>query len=437
MSPPTQFHKLIRFAAVGAVVMAFAALLGALAFHHHGSRRLQSARAGFEHRWGHLTHNELPTEVPDNENGARWLVAGGRAIIGTLEDQKFCGMIANRSTQTWSDVETARVVRILSEQQPALHILIHSGAFETFHLGRNGSKVNHEETDFLSISMGLRLLVLEARLAWSEGRRSDSLAALNAIARAADGLMKTPMVMTSTLGSTAARWSIWMTAEIVGDACSDALILGEVLAILPSQDPVHSNDITMAVSVTEVADEGLDYIEELYDPSVGWSVPFWIPNRFLFEDLIIAGLIERWGRFIELGHQPAAQWPSDVGHSIWRDTAWPKWFAMTGTITPNLLSGRARAQAASTEMQQLRLAFDLRLASPNRLDPNVCELVTDASPTALTGKPLACRYDKNQGTILIEVPGAAETLPRFSTSDNRAARLPPIELALDCERVIP
>lgn len=417
--------------------MVIATLLGALAIHLYGSHRLATARTAFDARWGHLVDHQPPPSVPEHENGARWLVAGGQAIICTLEDQKFFGGLADRPAQTWSDVEMARAIRILREQRPALDILIRSGSFASFQLGRNGSKVNHAEIDFLSISMSLRLLVLEARLAWHEGRQSDCLAALNSVGRAADGLMTTPLAMTSTIGSAATRWSLWVVADIVGDPCSDAATLSEVLAILPSEDPVHSNDITMAVSVTEIADEGMDYIEEFYDPSVGWSVPFWIPNRFLFEDLFIAGLIERWGHFLDLAHQPAALWPSDVGHSIWRDTAWPKWVAMTGTITPNLLSSRARAQAASTEMQQLRLAFDLRLASPNGLDPDACDLSADTSPTALTGQPLACRYDESQDIILIEAPGADETLPNLSTGFNRAARLPPLELALECERVIP
>ncbi len=430
-------HTLIRYIAAGVAVLVIATLLGALAIHLYGSHRLTTARTALDARWGHLILREPPPTVPEHENGARWLVAGGQAIICTLEDQRFFGGLADRPARSWSDTERTRAIRILREQRPALDILIRSGSFSSFQLGRNGSKANHAEIDFLSVSLGLRLLVLEARVAWYEGRQSDCLAALNSVGRAADGLMRTPMVMTSTIGSAAARWSLWVATDIVGDPCSEATTLRETLAILPSVDPVHCNDITMAVSVTELADERMDYIEEFFDPSVGWSVPFWIPNRFLFEDLFIAGLIERWGRFLDLAHQPAAQWPSDVGHSIWRDTAWPKWLAMTGTITPNLLSGRARAQAASTEMQQLRFAFDLRLASPNGLDPNACDLSADATPTALTGQPLACRYDESQGIILIEAPGAAEPLPSLSTGSNRAARLPPLELVLNCERVSP
>jgi hypothetical protein len=88
-------------------------------------------------------------------------------------------------------------------------------------------------------------------------------------------------------------------------------------------------------------------------------------------------------------------------------------------------------------MQQLRIAFDLRRASPNGLGPESCSLVEDSSPTALTGKPLTCRYDKHLGIILIDAPGAAETLPTLSTGFNRAAQLLPLELALECERVIP
>jgi len=437
LTSPAAIRKLIRYAAGSAALLAIAALIGALAFHHYGSRRLQGARAAFEDRWGHLAPYDLPPETPDHENGARWLVAGSRAIICTLEDQKFFGGLADRSTRTWTKDETARATRILSEQNPALGILIRIGDLDSFHLGRQGSRANYDEIDFLGISIGLRLLIVEARLAWSEGRQSDCLAALNSVAHAADGLMRTPMVMTSTLGSAAARWTFWMAAEIVSDPCLETSVLNEILTILPSEDPVHCNDITMAASVREIADERLDYIDDFNDPAMGWSVPFWIPNRFLFEDLFIADLVERWGRFIELGHQPAVQWPQDTGRSVLRDTAWPRWFAMTGAFTPNLLGGRARAQAASAEMQQLGLAINLRLASPNGLDPTACELVTDASPTALTGKPLACRYDQDHEVILIEVPDGDRIPPNLFSRHNRSGHLPPLELAIECERVIP
>ena len=101
---------------------------------------------------------------------------------------------------------------------------------------------------------------------------------------------------------------------------------------------------------------------------------------------------------------------------------------MNGSYTPNLLSARVRVQAASTELQQLRAALDLRLASPDGLDEDACSLVEDTRPTVLTGEPISCRYDEKRELIVIEVPGAEKALSAFVPAGNHASRFPPIEL---------
>jgi len=101
---------------------------------------------------------------------------------------------------------------------------------------------------------------------------------------------------------------------------------------------------------------------------------------------------------------------------------------MNGSYTPNLLSARVRAQAASTELQQLRAALDLRLASPDGLDDDACSLMEDTRPTVLTGEPISCHYDEKRQLIVIKVPGAEKALSAFVAAGNHASRFPPIEL---------
>ena len=431
-------RRLLRWSALGIGALVITAGLGSLALHTYGSHRLEKVRTDLEARWGQLAQVTPSPPIPDHENGARWLMAGGQAIMCSIEDQKFIGYLSGRSARGWTNTEEARARWILHEQQSALRILVRSGSFDAFHLGANGSRANYEEIHFLSIVKGLRLLTLEARLAWSEGRTSDSLAALNAISRAADGLLRTPIVMTSTTGSAATRWSAQAAADIVSDPCTATETLEELRDVLPSEDPIHRGNITLAVAVFEIADDGLDYIEGFHDPSMGWSIPFWVSNRYLVEDLVVAEILERWGRYLEIGQQPAAHWPPDVGRSIWGDSSWPPWLALTGTFIPNLINDRVRTQAASTELRQLRAALDLRLASPDVLEPAACELLDDDRPTALTGEPITCRYDDERGVIVIEVPKAEQTLNAFVAPDNQAAQLPPIELPVgvvdaDCD----
>ena len=420
--------KLIRWSAMGIGLLVVSTALGLFGLHLYGAHRLKEARSDFDARWGHLVLEPPPTSLPDHENGARWLTTGGQAIICSLEDQKFIGYVSGESARGWTDTEQARARWILHEQHNALGLLLRSGSFETFHLGADGKRATYDEIDFLSVVMGLRLLTVEARLAWSEGRISDCLAALDAVSRAADGLLRTPIVMTSTIGSAATRWSASAAADLVRDPCTSTATLEELKDLLPSEDPIHSCNVTLTTSIAEIADEGLDYVEDFHDPSMSWSLPSWVSNRYLLEDLVVVEILERWGRFLEIGQPPAADWPADAARSSWGDTAWPPWIALAGALTPNLLSARVRAQAASAELQLLNTALDLRLESPNGLDLDACSLVDDTRPSVLTGEPISCRYDEGRVVIVIEVPGAEQTLSAFVEAHNHASRFPPIEM---------
>jgi len=413
---------------MGIGVLVVSGALGLFGLHLYGANRLKNARSDFDARWGHLVLEPTPTVLPDHINGARWLMAGSQAIICSLDDRKFIGALSGEPARGWTDTEQARARWILHEQQNALGILLRSGSFDAFHLGPNGSRATYDEIDFLSIVMGLRLLTVEARLAWTEGRTSDCLTALDAVSQATDGLLRTPIVMTSTIGSAAARWTAWAAAELLSDPCASTATLEKLRDLLPSEDPIHRCDVTLTTSIAEIADERLDYVEDLHDPSVSWSLPSWVSNRYLFEDLAVAEVLERWGRFLEIGHRPAADWPADAARTGWGDAEWPPWMALAGTFTPNLLSARIRAQAASTDIQQLKAALDLLLASPEGLDENSCSLVEDTRPTVLTGKPVSCGHSVDRGTIVIEVPEAEQTLSAFVSAANQASRFPPIEI---------
>lgn len=424
--------KIVRWTAMGIGFLIVSIALASFALHLYGAFRLNQARSDFDTRWVRTEPAPPPTSLPDHANGARWLMAGGQAIICSTEDMTFLGAISGRSAREWTETEQSRAKWILHEQQNALAILLRSGSFDAFHLGTEGSRATYDEINVLDIVTGLRFLTVEARLAWIEGRTSDSLMALETVSRAADGLLRTPIVMASIVGSAANRWLASATADLVDDPCTSAETLSELRNLLPLEDPVHSSHITLVNSVAEIADEGLDYVEDFHDPSVSWSLPLWVSNRYLLEDLLVAGIVERWGRFLELGQRPAAGWTPDAVRTGSEEPSWLSWIALAGAYTPNLLRTVVGAQAASTEIQQLRAALDLRLASPDGLNEASCSLVDDPRPTALTGEPIGCRVDEQRGLIVIEVPGAAQALIAFYLDHNHnGAQLPPIELRMD------
>jgi hypothetical protein len=421
-------RRLLRITGVLSCGFLLIALIGAFVLHTYGRHRLQTAREGFESTWGHLASVDAPPEVPENENGARWLTAGGYAIVWSLDDQKFIGGLSGRAVRTWTDTESSRARWILNEQQSALRILVRSGSFDAFHLGSIGRHTTHDQIPFIDIIKGLRLLIVEARLAWFEDRRDDSLKAIAAVARAADGLLRTRIIMSSIIGAAATRWAAGGAAELISDPCADRDVLSELGTILPVEDPSYWADVTLATQVQEIADEGLDYIEDFHDPAMGWSIPFWVSSHYLFEDLFVAEILDRWSQHLEIGLQPTAHWPEDASEQIWGDASWPPWQALAGTITPNILSGRARAQAASAEMQQLRIALELRLAGSAGLGPEACDMVGDSSPSALTGDPVDCRYDPDLNAIVIEVREAEEVLAGHVSGGSGSSRFPPIVL---------
>jgi hypothetical protein len=406
-----------------------AAAVASVAIHLWGSHRLETARSDFDRRWGDLARVAPAPPVAEHRNGARWLAAGGQAVVSTEDDLLLITELSGRPARTWSDAETSRARAVLDEQRAALTILLRTGVLDEFHLGIDGRRPSHEEIDFLSLVKGLRLLTLEARLAWAEGRTDDCLAAFGAVGRASDGLLQTPVVLSLTLGAAAQRWAAGAAKDLVQDPCADAGALDALRERLPATSSVHQGNITMAVSVAEIADEGLDYIEDLHDPSMGWSIPFWVSNHFLFEDLFVAEILERWNRHLALGQIPAASWPDDAAHAIWAVPAWPPGLALTGSFRPSLGAVWVRVQAAQTELQQVTVALDLRRAAAGALGPGACALVPPGPPTPLTGGPVVCRWDGARNGIVIEVPGAESVLTRHSAPDSDASRFEPIVLA--------
>ena len=235
-------------------------------------------------------------------------------------------------------------------------------------------------------------------------------------------------MLTLTIGSAATRWTTDAATSLVIDRCSTSRTLVRLRNALPSEDPVHRGNHTLATLIATVADEGLHYVDDLHDPSLGWTIPFWVSNRYLVEDLVIAGALESWNRYLELGQIPAADWPPDTTLTTWEGTSWPPWIAMGGTWTPNLLGIWARAQAASSQLQLLDLAIELRLASPSGIDRDACGMVGFSSPTALTGGPIECRFDEDRGAIVLDLPRAETTLQQHLSKTSSAAVFPVIVL---------
>ena len=424
-------RNLIIGTVVATAVSAILITAGAVAFHTYGNRRLDDAQTAFRVRWGHLEPPSPRVPLTDPDNGARWLELGGQAISVTLEDQRFYTQLMARSRTAWSTAESTQARRILDEQREALAQLLETGSNDGFRLASDNAGTAASETDYLDLVKGIRLLVLEARLAWGDGRSTDCLAALNALGRIADGLLRTPTLLSLTLGAATDRWTAGAAADIVSNPCADVETLRTLRNLLPSEDPIERANITLATSVAEISEEGLLYIENVHDPSMGWSVPFWVSNRFLFENLVVARTLEAWSRYLELGQVPVAQWPVGIDEKLWAGTEWPPWIALAGHFTPNLLPAWVRVQAAATQLEQLRYAIALRLASPGGLEANACELGGAAPLAALTGTPIVCRFDATLNAIVVEVTGAEEALERQFSSGSPPAMFPGIALPVD------
>jgi hypothetical protein len=422
----TMTRKLIRITLLGVCVVVLALVAAAVGVRTYGKLRLAAVRDRLEHRWGPLSRPAPPAPVPDHSNGARWLVAGGRAISSDTRDIKLVGRLSGLSARSWTEEETAEVERILAAQEDAITLLLRAGTCSTFHLGDDGINAEHHEVEVLRIVQGLRLLVLASRHAWIEGRALDGIAALEAVSRSADGLLRTPLVFGVTGGAAAQRWSSSAALDVVEDPCADPATLRALRQILPTEDPIDRGNRVFAAALAEIADEGLDYIDDHHDPSLGWSVPFWIPNRTLFEDLVVAEILDSWSRFLELGGRPMVDWPFDVSTRQWGDSGWPPWLVMRGTFTPTMAAVWANAQAASSELHQLRLALEIRLSAPDGLDENVCRLVDISTPTRLTGEPVSCRFDTEQRAVVLRLERAEESLQDLLSVHSGAASFPEV-----------
>ncbi|MGD8439299.1 MAG: hypothetical protein PVG53_02095 [Holophagae bacterium] len=423
-------RRLVLWAALAIGVFLASMVATSLAVHAYGAHRLTASQATFAERWGQYILPP-PAAVPtDRANGARFMVLGGRAMTSSVDEHRFIAELSGRPAASWSDADTDRAREILGEQQTALSILLQSRTADGFDLGIENRPPNYNDIDFLALVRGLRLLTLEARLAWAEGRVEDGLAAIETASRSADGLLRTPVIMSLTLGAAAQRWVLSAAKDIVGDPCAGSTVLDGLARRLPAEPAVRSAIGTFVTSVAELAEQGLAYRDDVNDPSVSWSLPYWISNHFLFEDLLIAEILDRWNRQIELGLHPAAGWSRETADSIWGGRWWPSGLALNGAYSANLTGVWVRAQAADTEHQQVAFALELRRRSPAGLTRDACRAVAEASPTPLTGQPVVCRADPSGQSLVIDVPDAEATLVRHSALDNDSARFEPIILSV-------
>lgn len=424
----TLTRRLVLWAALAIGVFVASMVATSLAVHAYGAHLLTRSQATFAMRWGPYILPPPTAVPPDRANGARFMVLGGRAMTSSVDEHRFIAELSGRPAASWSGADLARAREIVGEQQPALSILLQSRTADAFDLGIEDRPPNYNDIDFLALVRGLRLLTLEARLAWAEGRVEDSLAAIETASRSADGLLRTPVIMSLTLGAAAQRWVLSAAKDIVGDPCARGRVLDGLAARLPAEPAVRSAIGTFATSVAELAAEGLAYRDDVNDPSVSWSLPYWISNHFLFEDLLIAKILDRWGRQIELGLHPASGWSSETADSIWGGRWWLSGLALTGAYSANLMAVWVRVQAADTEHQQVAFALELRRRSPDGLARDACRSVVAASPTPLTGQPVVCRVDPSGPSLVIDVPDAEATLVHHSALDNDSARFEPIIL---------
>ncbi len=122
-----------------------------------GQRELDDARKEFTEKVGPLDLTAYESKpVPEEENGAVWLLAGARAVVVFQRERPDLGSLAGTPSSRWTQEQAEFAKRLLERNAPALTLLQRS-------LGMKACNLRDANSDGARI--GLQLLTTERLLA--------------------------------------------------------------------------------------------------------------------------------------------------------------------------------------------------------------------------------------------------------------------------------
>lgn len=395
-------------------------LLASLVVHLVGRSQYAAAVDRFEDELGDVIPSletgalltEIATYAPDPvaepENAAKYLVAGGGAVLWAEGDLETIQSLLVIPTAEWSQKHREQVRRLVERNRTGLDLMARavplSGAdFEMSY----DDLVHLEVPNLLRLLRAGLLLDLEARLAFAEGEPEKGLKALTTLERLNRSLRQEHVLIFSLVAHVTEKVMLQGITDVLGSTEPWAVELGtldRLEALLPEDDLLAFTRKVIALDAAVVSTgirEG--WPEEVIDREPqAWLSRYLHGHReaaaFLDEGRVSASLV---GQSYALVQEDFAGDPEVDELAAYRNAV-------------------AKGQLALSQRQMVRTALELRRRGVERgaySDP--CpDLGTLSEHDPFVGQPLRCEV-RPDGSLRLEIPGAGpladELTPRPGT----------------------
>lgn len=405
MPKNTPRRTVVRAAILAVAVLLVLLLAANLVFLRVGNARLREVRAELTARAGVTDLASFERRrIPDDVNAARWLEAGAAALVWSPETKRTIGDATTSPVSAWSPEQAVAVRAALEECRPAFDLLQRAVELPESSFGiryRDGASA--ELPDLLQLISAGRALMVEARVAFADGDPERAVRALRPLSRLAVALEEEPLLITELVGIACERMLLTVVAEAASaDApwALDPTLLAHLEATVPRHDlaDVLRRALAFEGLVISRILSGHPEETESLSPSERLFLRLFTPTA---ANEVIRQLLA-WMDLIEV---PYCSAPDRF------ESKPPEGFvgqAAKGFV-PNLRSAIVRNQAVLALRQLTFAALEVRTtaAMTGAYPSDAGSVAALASPSPLTGLPVAYRVDPDRRALL-DLPGAAE-----------------------------
>ncbi len=396
-----------------------------------GQRELDDARKEFTEKVGSLDLTAYASKpVPEEENGAVWLLAGARAVVIFQPERAGLKSLAETPSSRWTQEQAGFAKRLLERNAPALTLLHRS-------LGKKACNLTDANSDGAGIGLqevkAARLLAADCRDALRQGDMNRFFASAEILGTLTSAQEREVDLIDLLLSSYAERLLLPVLQEAASSSTLDKADVTKLDDLIPHVDLMESWRKTQGKKVAEFEDRMANGSEDEY---LGWR-PNWSARlkEWVLGDLDNAAYLRMWVRSMPWTIKPYGS-RSLLPPPPLPSRFWGPWSVIGSIQTPNLWGASGRLQATMALRQMTLLGLQVRKAG---LEKGVYPADLSAFPGAkiadpFSGKPVAYTLNSD-GSATLMVPGADVLWKRVTQGKGAAVSftwtLPPLSREVD------
>jgi hypothetical protein len=423
MAMSSLVRRTVRLVAT-VLVVALAALL---ALRIYGSARLAAAEKDFAERVGPREATaSVPAKVPEEENSAFFLRAGGEAMSLPGDDKPQVGELSMAPAESWTEAQRANVRRIRANNGPALELLHRAAGMTRSNFGAIAwDTKTHQLTapPLFKLMTAQRLLLVDARMAVLEHDPARLLADAASMATMAAGLERETPTVELQVGIACEKMLLAAVSDAVADPSIDRETLTKLQAMFVDTDLRAAWRRSNVAQQTEISKHVAEVIS---DPLAARQEKVGLYGRFMefaVGKIFQAQQLEIRADLIAAVDQPLGLDPPWLRRGLRQPHTILDMFDVFESVmfgqTAKSSIGRVQYTLSLRELARIALAMRLQGLATGSYPETLASAPGGTTADPFAGKPLA--YERRpEGSARISVPDFEALWKRISDVGARA-----------------